>query len=617
MSNNFTTLTSLAMLKVNVDAENRDYLEYLRPLVLHVILAENYDFIRDEKIAKSIQTIFGLKIPSRAIHRLLIRMAKNKLIKKDGELYVCDKSALPVLSLEAKKANANHHINCITRGLRNFSKGKIFQIDEESEALEILLFFLSQFSIECLKTYVFGNTIPNPPKKSHKYIVIVSQFLRHLYENDKSLFDSFMVLVKGHMLANALTCPDLESLSKLYSKATFYLDTPVAIQLLGLVGPEKETAIKETVTSARKLGAKFAIFSHTSQELKNVIRGAAYYLDSPDGRGSIIHEARRTGRSYSDLVLVAEKREDFLLNAGVKIAETPSYDDHSVQINEDVFENLLDDEVGYYNPKAKVFDVNSVRSIYALRQGSYPCRLEDANATFVTSNTGFAKTAFDYGKQHESTKEVSSVITAFSLANITWLKSPLDASDLPKAELLSLAFAALNPSESLWTKYSLEIDKLKDGSEITADDHALLKCELTTESLMEMTLGEEDALTSRGIKEILETTKNALTKEQRLKLLKEKDQHATTRAELDENIEARLLSERTLDKLADFISKAMLFVVILAIMLVVFFILWKSSNKWWNIPNILLALFSIYGLQVKGILGLQRKLKEWFLKKFS
>lgn len=618
MSNNLTTLTSLAMLKVNVDAEKRDYLEYLRPFVLHVLLTENYDFVNDENISKSIQTAFGLRIPSRAIHRLLKRLVKNKLIKKDGELYVCDKSALPPSNnIEAEKANAIRHIDCISKGLCGFSKDKILQIDNESEALEILLFFLSQFSIECLKTYIFGNTIPNPPKKSHKYIVIVSQFLRYINKNDKQLFDSFMILVKGHMLANALTCPDLDSLNQLYSRVTFYLDTPVVLQLLGLVGPEKERAAKETVSSARKLGAKFAIFTHTSQELYNAITGAAKYLNSPNGRGNIVRESRRAGRTYTDLILIAEKREKSLLALGVKTIETPNYEDHSAQINEEVFECLLDDEIDYYNPNAKTFDINSVRSIYALRKTSSPCRLEDAKATFVTSNKAFAKIAFEYGKQYESTKEVSSVITTFGLANITWLKSPLDASDLPKAELLSMSFAALNPSNSLWTKYLSEIDKLKNGSEITAEDHALLKCSLTTERLMEMTLGEEDALTSRGVKEILEATKKELTKEQEQKLLEEKDQHALTMTELDKNIEARLLIEQKLDRLAGFISKALLIVVIITIMLIIFFVFLNDNSKIWRILGVLISMASIYGLSIKGIFGLQRKLKEWIEKKFS
>lgn len=615
--NDLITLTSLAMLKVNIDAEKRDYLEYLRPFVLHVLATRSFEFINDEEISRAVEEDFGLRIPRRTINRMLTRLAKKKIIEKDGETFKVNKSIVAPSDIESKRTKARLQIDRISKGLRDFSEGKALQITDDSEALEMLLLFLSKFSIDCLKTYIFGHTIPESPRKEFKYIVLISQFLKHIHTNDATLFDSFIVLMKGHMLANALTCPDLDSLQQTFSKVTFYLDTPLALHLLGLSGPEKEKAEKEIVTSARKLGAKVCIFSHTSQELYNVIRGAAKHLDSTNARGSIVREMRKEGKTYTDLILIAGKREEHLLQCGVRTVETPSYDDHSVQMDENLFENLLDEEIDYYNPNAKIFDVNSVRSIYSLRKGSLPCRLEDAKATFVTSNSTFAKIAFEYGKQYESTKEVSSVITDFSLANIAWLKSPVDMSDLPKAEILSTAYAALNPTDALWTKYLSEMDKLRDGSEITAEDHAILRCDLSTEHLMEMTLGEESALTSRGVKEILEATKKELTKEQEKKLLEERDQHEMTRAELDKNIEDLLMAERKLDRLAGKVATAILSSVIIIIMLIIFFIFYSKDNRIGNVLTIVISMASIYGLSIRKLLGLQRTLKGWLVKKIS
>jgi len=520
--NNQITLISLAMLKVNFDIKRCDYLEYLKPFVLCVLSTKSFEIINDEEVSRTVEDVFGLKIPHRVINRLLTRLAKKKILEKNGETFKCNKSNIPLFDIEAEKTKAKLHIDRISKALLEFSKDKTHQIINSLEALDILLFFLSKFSIECLKTYIFGNTIPVPPTKTHKHIVLVSQFVRHIYNNEAALFNSFMILAKGHMLANALTCPDLDSLNQTFSKVTFFLDTPFAIQLLGLGGPEKEKAAKETVISARKKSAKFAIFTHTSQELYSVIKGAAKNLDSPYGKGNIVRESRKVGKTYTDLFLIAEKREELLLRDGVKTLNTPNYDDHSFQIGELAFEELLESELEYNNPIAKSFDVNLVRSIYALRRGSAPCRLEEAKATLVTSNSKFAQLAFKYGKQFESTQEVSSVMTDFSLANITWLKSPMAAPDLPKAEILSYAYAALNPSEALWTKYLLESDKLKSDSQITERDHALIRSTLSIDPLMEMTLGEESALTSKGIYEILEETKRALTKEQEQKLLEEK-----------------------------------------------------------------------------------------------
>lgn len=88
-------------------------------------------------------------------------------------------------------------------------------------------------------------------------------------------------------------------------------------------------------------------------------------------------------------------------------------------------ESEIDEEVHYFNPDAKKYDINSVRSIYAIRKGSYPTRVEDAIAVLVTTNANFAKAASRYGRTHEASNEVSSVVTDFALGNLAWLKAPL------------------------------------------------------------------------------------------------------------------------------------------------------------------------------------------------
>src|SRR5690606_8746221 len=105
------------------------------------------------------------------------------------------------------------------------------------------------------------------------------------------------------------------------------------------------------------------------------------------------------------------------------------------------FEGVLKDEVSYHNPRAKEDDINSVRSIYVLRSGTTPRNVEHAKAVLVTSNSGFAQAAFGYGKNHEESREVSSVITDFSLANMAWLKAPLGAPSLPMTEVIAFSYA--------------------------------------------------------------------------------------------------------------------------------------------------------------------------------
>ena len=72
----------------------------------------------------------------------------------------------------------------------------------------------------------------------------------------------------------------------------------------------------------------------------------------------------------------------------------------NLQIDETAFEQVLDDEVAYYNPRARLaeYDVNSVRSIYVIRGRTPVLSIEKATAVFVTNNAGFARAAWEYGK---------------------------------------------------------------------------------------------------------------------------------------------------------------------------------------------------------------------------
>ena len=198
---------------------------------------------------------------------------------------------------------------------------------------------------------------------------------------------------------------------------------------------------------------------------------------------------------------------------GLRTRPTPRYEE-AFEIDERLLHEALSEEVSYGNPRAVEFDVNSIRSVYALRRGSNPRTIEHCNAVLVTSNSALARVAFEFGRRHESTQEVCSVITDFSLANIAWLKAPMAAPDLPRLELMALCQAAMEPREDLWKRYIEEIDKLQTLKSISARDHEILRFSLKArEELMNLTLGSEEAFSQKTIEQVLESAKRDITRE--------------------------------------------------------------------------------------------------------
>ncbi len=529
------TLTSLAILKVTLEQEG-DYLDYLRPFILQVLSAHSSNEpVSDVTVSLQIREQFGLEIPRRIVQIILGRFAKLEYIKRAGGVFWISER-LPDPQLAPKQEEAIRHIEAVVRGLIVFSQEKTGSpIAGEEHAVNAICSFLSEFNISCLRAYLRGTAIPRVEGRRPTDIVLVSDYVQEIRHGDPERFGSLLVLLQGHMLANALMCPDLQSAASDYGDVTFYFDTPLLIQRLGCEGGAKESAARELIALVRKLKGKIAAFSHSRDELQNVLKGAAAYLESPYGRGGIILEARKNGTSKSDLLLLAAMVDDKLSEAGIEVENTPRYIE-PLQIGQSIFEQVLENEVKYYlNPRAKDYDVNSVRSIYVLREGFSASTLENARAVFVTSNTAFARAAWEYGQNHESSLDVSSVITDFSLANIAWLKSPVEAPDLPISRLLAFSYAALQPSSELLHKFLQEIDKLETEGAFSERALQVLRSEnsLVYSELMHLTLGEDSSLTGATTREIFERVSKEIRTEESEKLTLEQEAHGETQEALD------------------------------------------------------------------------------------
>jgi hypothetical protein len=527
------TLTSLAMLKVHVD-QGQDYLDYLRPFILQVLVTYKPDPVTDDIVRGHICAEFGLEIPERAIQIVLKRLSRQYPLKKGFGVYQIT-GELPDPRIGAEKADAVRHINAVIADLRKFSQSTAKPIANDEEAVTAICTFLAQFNILFLRAYLRGTAIPTIEHHQDTHIVLVSKYVISLQINPERL-ESFLVVVKGHMLANALLCPDLHDTPKTYKGVTFYLDTPLLVRQLGLEGEPKLMAISGLVELLLNLGATVAAFSHSRDELERVISGAAQHIESPSGWGAIVIEGRRRGTTKSDMLMLAGQIDDKLKEAKIRVISTPRYN-ADFQIDETAFESSLDDEVSYHNPRAKEDDINSVRSIYALRFGTMSRTIERSKAVLVTSNTGFSRAAYQYGQRHEESREVSTVITDFSLANMAWLKAPLGAPALPMIETLAFSYAALQPSKVLFDRYLIEIDKLESQGKISAKDHQLLRSsQLAQSELMNLTLGEDGALTEQTVTEMLSRVTGEIKKEENEKYRAEKVAHEETQRKFAEQI---------------------------------------------------------------------------------
>ena len=561
-----TTLTSLAILKVNIDERDADYLEYLASFVIDVLNKHDPEQVTEEITSEFLRNDYGLNVPRKGAQLVLRRLARKGYLKKEHGVFFITKK-LPKIDLSNKKKQVSNNIEAICKAIIEFASSEKSLAWNEENATGALLGFFEQFGIDYLRAYVFRTALP-AVKTNRIEHYLIANFISRQYEAGSDLFESLILLLKGHMLANALVCPDLESIQKNFHKVTFYFDTPIILSLFGLQGEAEKEAADELVTLLFNLKGTVAIFEHTLDEVRGVIQAAENNIDNPNAEGAVIREIRKSGAKKSDLILLRENAENNLRQLGIIVKATPKYE-NKYQIGELELQNSLQQRVRYKKPKALDHDVNSIRSIYVLRRGAIPRRLEDCIAVFTTPNSALASAAFEIGKNHNSTREVSAAITDYSLANIAWLKAPLGAPDLPKKELLAACYAAMEPDDELWSKYLREIDALKEKGEITSDDHAMLRVSpLASKELMNLTLGNDADLNGTTIREILSRVKSDLTKEKDWELEQQKRKEKEIARERDKLLEKIRAREARLFWISSTLSKYITYFIEIVVFLV-------------------------------------------------
>ena len=518
------------MLRVNLEEQRGDYLENLRPFILQVLFVHTPDPVTDTIVAKHILEDFGLVIPRRTVQGMLRRLADDDgvhLSEDSRKLRIT--GPLPDPGIEARRKTVETHLRDVILGLKEFSQTTSKPIIEDSEAVAAITAFLTRFDITCLSAYERGTAIPYQGPSQGKDIVLISDYVRHLQSTDPDMFERFVILVKGHMLANALMCPDLEDAPNSYVDVTFYLDTPLLVHWLGLEGEEERDAAGALLDLVRNLGGEFSVFAHTLDELETVIAGAAEQIANNDPWSPIAHEAIRRRTTATELRLIASQVEGVLRKEGIITELTPPYDPQ-FQIAERQLGLLLDDAVGgYRSDQSRTHDINSVRSIYAIRRNIPARTLESSKAVFLTSNSGFARAAWDYGRTNYASRHVSTAITDFSLANMAWLKTSVETRDVPITQVLAFSYAALRPANEFWQKYLMEIDRLQEDGTISQEQHILLRSyELAKYELMHLTLGEDAAFKKETITQAIDRVTRRFNKEADDRLNKEQEEHRLT-----------------------------------------------------------------------------------------
>src|ERR1041385_39857 len=505
-------LTSLAILKVNWDRLGRDYIENFVPFVGEALRESTDDVVSLTDLQSRIRTHFGLDLPLNPLRQILQRAAKRGFVRRESGVFHRNPERLAGLDFAATRDAVVASYDGFLGAFRDFIRAERGEEWTEARAAEAIHAFLGEQSLKLL--YALAENTPlavSGSPRTARYLV--ASFLVKCRQSNPRLFEDFITLVKGNLLASAIYLPDPGRVAQRFRSTRVYLDSTILVYAAGFAGPERQAPCEELLRLLRDYGATLHCFELTYREVRGILDACAARLRENrlrDAYGPTIEWFIESGRSASDIELMGARLPEKLRTLGITVEEPPTRE-REFQVDEKGFEAALQNAIHYRNPRAREHDVDCISAVAQLRRGRHSHEVESCGALFVTSNFVLAKVARQFFQADAPEGAAALAITDYALGNLLWLKNPTGAPELPQKLLIADSFAALQPPDALWKAYLAEIARLEERGQITFCEFFALRHSLTAKrALMEMTGGDETAFAEGTVAEVLKVAKESL-----------------------------------------------------------------------------------------------------------
>jgi len=528
------SLSSLAMLSVQL-RDGKDYLDYIHGFVIEAINKLSPEPFDAASIKKIVEEQFALRIPTATFAIYLKRLVKTGAIKPTSSGLQYEAAKLPATSLESDREKAKISITEVTDNLAGFAYTRYGLAWDERDSATALAEFLRQYSIDFLKFAEAKSPLPIDESHKNNSEYVIAAFIVNSASQNPELFDRIGVLVQSHILANALMCPDLGQDSKGFRNVVFLADTRFLIKALDLESAYEAENVKQLLAAIKALKGVVCLFQETKDELRGVLKAVIRGMQNGGGRGPIYRELLKRRRGVGDVILADTRLDEILTGLSITIFPSPRYDESNFrfQIDESQLREDIEEEIDYISPHAAEHDVRVVRHIYALRKDRRPASIEECNYALLTTNSALSRVAFQYEKNQGKGWFFSTVVTDYHLSHLAWLKSPMQAPELPRAEILANCYALMRPPEHFWNHYLRELERFKKESKFSARDHEVLRFSLNApDELMEVTRGEIEGISAANLNKILDRLSKTYAREKQTELERERNEHEKTKQAL-------------------------------------------------------------------------------------
>lgn len=523
-------IAALAILKVNWD-ERRDYIGNFVPVVAHCLRESEAQAVSVPELQESVLETFGLRIPQGPLKTILHRAAKDGLVRRSYNVYKPTEALAEINLNPARDSVLRQHGHLVQKLVEFATEDGRDWSQEQAEGA--LLGYVEALAAPILGVVMDGEPIVDLPPARTVGSALVSRFVIQLFTREPQAFDYLETVVKGSMLANILYFPDAFTSGRPRLTGTsVYLDTPVALRVLGYAEECYQAPAQEMVELLEAQGASFKIFDHTLREIEGVLASAAdsYRRGRPgEMLGDVVDFFASEEMTFSDVEAMIATLGDRLVMHRIEVENTPVQTE-GLAVDETTLEQRLNKEVGYRRREPLLRDLDSLTGIHRIRDGQPRQGIERSDAVLVTSNLPLCRAAQGFFREAQGRAGFPLCILDSRLASLAWLMNPIQGADLPRKQIIATAYAALNPPEAIWRKYLAEVRRLAERGDLTDEQVVLLLFSAEARiALLDSTDGDPDAFTEGTVPQALAHARAAAQAEVTIQLEEERRQREAER----------------------------------------------------------------------------------------
>ena len=211
-----SSLTSLAILKVNWDRRGKDYIENFVPFIVECARIQPELIITLSETQSQVLDTFGLKLPQNALKLIIQRAVKRNYFRRENRAVLKVQEKCDTLNFNETRDGVEQTFNAVVAQLVQYANETHQKSWEENHAEDALAAFFGESSLGLIFDLV--DVGKNYQRRIPGDRYIVGTFVDRARETDPQLLENLVLLARGSLLANAMYLPDPGRIEKRFRK---------------------------------------------------------------------------------------------------------------------------------------------------------------------------------------------------------------------------------------------------------------------------------------------------------------------------------------------------------------------------------------------------------------